>query len=125
MNTLHRQRGLAFFSIMIIFAVVGFAAVIAMRLLPLYLDDNAILGAMKAAAAEFPPNASLIAVRRSIAKNLEINNVSVVKAVDFMLVKDHDVGVIVLEYEARTAFVANIDFAVTFEHEVPLGGPAN
>jgi len=125
MKSMHRQQGLSLISLIVTFAFVGFLAVIVMRLLPIYLDDNSISSAMKAVAAEVPPNASVNEVRKRLGKNLEINNVSVVRAVDFQLVKSGEIAVIYIEYEARTAFIANIDFAVMFEHEVPLGGAPN
>lgn len=122
MNPRHRQHGLSLISLIVVFAFVGFLAVIVMRLLPIYMDDNSIKSAMEAVAAEVPPNASIAEVRKRLNKNLEINSVTIVKGVDFDLVKDGEGSVIYIEYEARTAFISNIEFAVTFEHEVPLGG---
>lgn len=125
MKSLHRQRGLSLISLIVTFAFIGFLAVMVMRLLPIYMDDSSVQSAMKSVASELPPNASIGEVRKRIGKNLEINSVSVVKPVDFQLVKDGDVGVIYIEYEARTSFIANIDFAVMFEHEAQLGAPAD
>jgi Tfp pilus assembly protein PilE len=122
MNTIHRQRGMSIISLIIGIAVVGFLAVIAMRLLPIYLDDNSIKSSMEAVASEVQPNASINEVRKRLNKNLEINSVSIVKGADFELIKDGETNILYVEYEARTAFIANIEFAVTFEHEVPLGG---
>jgi len=122
MITSKRQRGMSIISLIIGIAVIGFLAVIFMRLLPLYLDYNAIKSSMESVAAEVPPNASINEVRKRLNKNLEINSVSVVKGVDFELVKDGEIGVIYIEYEARATFIANIEFVVTFEHEAPLGG---
>ena len=124
MKTMHRQRGLSLISLIITFAFVGFLAVIVMRLLPIYMDDNSIQSAMAAVASEVPPNASINEVRKRLNKNLEINSVSIVKGADFQLTKDGETTSIYIEYEARTAFIANIDFAVMFEHEVPLGAGA-
>jgi Tfp pilus assembly protein PilE len=125
MKSLHRQRGLSLISLIVTFAFVGFLAVIVMRLIPVYMDDNSIKSAMEAVAAEVPPNASINEVRKRLNKNLEINSVTIVKGADFQLTKDGELNLIYIEYEARTPFVANIEFAVVFEHEVPLGGAAN
>ena len=122
MKTMHRQRGLSLISLIITFAFVGFLAVIVMRLLPIYMDDNSIQSAMAAVASEVPPNASINEVRKRLNKNLEINSVSIVKGTDFELIKDGETNLIYIEYEARAPFLSNIEFAVTFEHEVPLGG---
>ena len=125
MKSLHRQKGLSLISLILTFALVGFLAVIVMRLIPVYMDDNSIRSAMESVAAEVPPNASVNEVRKRIGKNLEINSVSIVKSADFQLTRDGEINLLYIEYEARTPFVANIEFAVMFEHEVPLGGAAN
>lgn len=122
MKSLHRQKGLSLISLIVTFAFVGFLAVIVMRLIPVYMDDNSIKSAMEAVASELPPNASINEVRKRLNKNLEINSVTIVKGVDFQLTKDGEMSLIYIEYEARTPFISNIEFAVTFEHEVPLGG---
>jgi Tfp pilus assembly protein PilE len=125
MKSLHRQKGLSLITLILTFALVGFLAVIVMRLIPVYMDDNSIRSAMESVAAEVPPNASVNEVRKRIGKNLEINSVSIVKSADFQLTRDGEINLIYIEYEARTPFVGNIEFAVMFEHEVPLGGAAN
>lgn len=122
MNTLHRQRGLSLISLIVTFALVGFLAVIVMRLIPVFLDDNSIKSTMETVASELPPNASINEVRKRINKNLEINSVTIVKGADFQLVKDGELNLIYIEYEARTPFIANVEFAVMFEHEAALGG---
>lgn len=122
MKTLHRQRGLSLISLIVTFAVVGFLAVIVMRLIPVYLDDNSITSAMASVASELPPNASINEVRKRLNKNLEINSVTIVKGADFQLTKDGELNLIYIEYEARAPFIANIEFAVVFEHEAVLGG---
>lgn len=125
MKSLHRQKGLSVISLILTFALVGFLAVIVMRLIPVYMDDNAIKSTMTAVAAEVPPNASINEVRKRVNKILEVNSVTIVKGADFQLIKDGEINLLYIEYEARTPFIANIEFAVTFEHEVPLGGAAN
>jgi len=122
MRTLHRQRGLSFISLMVIFTLVGFIAVVVMRLVPVYMDDNSIRSAMKSVAEESPPNASLAEVRKRIGKVLDVNGVSIVKPADFGLTKDGETTVVFIEYEARAPLIANISLVIDFEHEAALGG---
>ena len=118
------QRGFTLIGLMIVFAVIGFFALIGMRLLPVYMEDNAIRGAVESVAAEMPPTASIIQARKSFSKRLEINSVKAVVANDLMLGGEGGVRTLVIEYEGRAPFISNISFVVDFYHEAALGGAA-
>jgi len=119
----HPQRGMTLIGLILTFVVIGFFALIFMRLLPVYMEDASIRGAMSTIARELPPNSSLTEVKRSLGKNFDINNVKAVVPNDFLLVDDAGSKVLSISYEARAPFVSNVSFAVEFEHEVTLGAP--
>jgi hypothetical protein len=118
------QRGLTFISWVVLFAVIGFFALIIMKLVPIYIEHNAVRSAMKATADELPPASSTRAAHVAMAKRLGVNDVDVVKAEDFQLVKDGPSTYLEVEYEARTGVFGNISIVVTFTESFQLGGSA-
>jgi hypothetical protein len=118
------QRGFTLIGLMMVFAVVGFFALIIMRLLPVYMEDNAIKGAVFSVAAELPPTASIGEARKAFGKRLEINDVKAVVPGDLVMGGEAGVRALVVEYEGRAPFISNISFVVDFYHEAPLGGAA-
>ena len=118
------QRGFTLIGLMLVFAVIGFFALIFMRLLPVYMEDNAISTAVAAVAAELPASASITEARKAFGKRLDINNVKAVVPNDLVLGGEGAVRTLVIEYEGRAPFISNISFVVDFYHEAGLGGAA-
>jgi hypothetical protein len=118
------QGGFTLIGLMIVFGVIGFFALIGMRLLPVYMEYNAIKGGVDAAAAALPPTASIIEARKAFQKHLEINDVKSIVASDMVLGGEGGVRTLVVEYEGRAPFISNISFVVDFYHEAALGGAA-
>ena len=118
------QRGFTLIGLMIMFAVIGFFALIFMRLLPVYMEYNAVKGGVAATAAALPATASIGEARKAFQKHLEINDVKSVVANDLMLAGEGGVRAIAVEYEGRAPFISNISFVVDFYYEAALGGAA-
>ena len=118
------QRGFTLIGLMMMFAVIGFFALIFMRLLPVYMEYNAIKGGVSSVAASLPPTASIGEARKAFQKHLEINDVKAVVAADLMLAGESGVRAIAVEYEGRAPFISNISFVVDFYYEAALGSAA-
>jgi len=118
------QGGFTLIGLMIMFAIIGFFALIFMRLLPVYMEDNAIKGAVASVAAELPATATIGEARKAISKRFEINDVKSVVPNDLVLGGEGGIRTIVIEYEGRAPFISNISFVVDFYHEAALGGAA-
>ena len=118
------QRGFTLIGLMMVFAVIGFFALITMRLLPVYMEDNAIGGAVVSVAAELPATASINEARKAFGKRLEINNVKAVVPNDLVLGGEGGLRTLVIEYQGQAPFISNISFVVDFYHEAALGGAA-
>ena len=119
------QRGFTLIGLMMMFAVIGFFALIFMRLLPVYMEYNAIKNGVDSVAATLPPTASIGEARKAFSKHLEINDVKAVVAADLMMGGEGGVRAIVIEYEGRAPFISNISFVVDFYHEAALGSAAS
>lgn len=121
MSNAMRQGGFTLGGLVIVFAVIGFFALIFMRLLPVYMEWAAVKGAVIAVAAEMPAKASLSDVRKAFGKRLEINNVKAVSAKDLMMGQETGQKIISIGYEGRAPFLSNISFVVDFYQEATLG----
>lgn len=119
------QRGMTFISWVVVFAVAGLFALVIMKLIPIYIEHNAIRSAMKAAAAELPAASSVRSAQVAMAKRLGVNDVDVVEAEDFELVKDGPQTYLEIEYEARTGLFGNISLVVGFSESFELGGSSD
>ena len=118
------QRGFTLIGLIMVFAVIGFFALIFMRLLPVYMEYNAIKGGVNSVAATLPATASIGEARKAFGKHLEINDVKAVVPADLMMGGEGAVRALVIEYEGRAPFISNISFVIDFYHEAALGGAA-
>ena len=75
-NLLKHQEGMTFLGIIIIFGMLGCFFLFGLRAFPLYTEHFAIKQAMKGVAAQpYKSRDSIVKVRRSLLKNLDINSV--------------------------------------------------
>jgi type II secretory pathway component PulJ len=118
------QGGFTLIGLMLVFAVIGFFALIAMRLLPVYMEDNAIKSAVEAVAAEMPATGSILEARKAFGKRLDINSVKAVVPNDLTLGGESGLRTLIIEYEGRAPFISNISFVIDFYHEAAIGGAA-
>lgn len=122
MATSQRQRGLTMISWVVIFALIGFIAMVIIKLVPVYIEHGGIKSAMKGVAEELGPTASLSAVRTSLTRRMGVDNITVVEPADFELIKDGETTYLELVYEARTPLFGNISLVVEFQESYEMGG---
>lgn len=116
-----QQAGLTMISWVVVLAVAGTILLIVMKLVPVYMDHNAIRSGMKSVAAEFPPNASQTVVRQAMQKRLSMNNVTTVHYEQFEVLRDGDAAYLEIVYEAKTSLFGNISLVVDFEESFEMG----
>lgn len=121
MNLRHAQRGMTFIGWVMTLVVIGFFALFAIRLIPVFLEYQSVASSMNQ-LRELPPESSLVDIRRSLDSSLYINGVNAVDAADFQIRREGAGTVVSIEYDARTDFIANIDLVVSFERSVTVGG---
>lgn len=118
---LHRQNGLTLISWMVVIAFLGFQAVIAINIFPVYLTDSSITTIWK----DLSNDSSLVGatprkITETVLKRLKINNVYVIKKDDIKIKKVKGGHVVSLVYEPRGKIIGSLDFIVTFEHEATI-----
>lgn len=113
-----RQRGATMWTWMAVLAVIGFAGLVAAKVVPIYLNAFSVRSAVEG-LAEDPAlrGVGREELRATLFKRLEVNNISDVKREN---VKFSDVAggtEVVVEYEVRTNIIGNFDGVAHFREQ--------
>ncbi|MDX1442441.1 MAG: DUF4845 domain-containing protein [Gammaproteobacteria bacterium] len=117
-----QQKGMTFLGYVLVLGIIGFFAIMAMKLTPLYLEYQSVNNVMQGITKE-PQTITPQALRSTIGKRLNVNNVNRVEAKDFKIRREKGRLVVSIAYNAETKFVGNLFFLVKFENEVEITGP--
>ena len=118
---IRKQRGLTLMGFVMVLVLVVFFSYAAMRIVPLYLEYQALISAMNTLKAD--PRGAKMSVKQI--KNKLINSLWVNYATDniqrkHMRVTRKDGLQVRVAYEVRKDFVGNIDLILSFERTVQL-----
>jgi hypothetical protein len=118
-----KQSGMTLVAFIIGLIVACFFAYMGMVIGPAYSEYFGVKKAMDFVAQNTPPSSSdLSAIINMLDKQFNVGYVENVHGKDVKLVKARGGNQIVMDYEVRKAFVYNIDFAIKFKYQAPLGG---
>jgi hypothetical protein len=114
----HSQKGMSFFGWMAVIALVVFGLVIAMKLIPIYLDHFALRDMVTKINED--PTIKINSMRdfnSYISKGMQINSIRDIDASKAftITVSGTDVYTVVLKYEVRTPALQNVDLLVHFD----------
>lgn len=123
-----KQKGITLMSFIIVLAVVGFFALITMKLFPMYSEFNNLKSAVNELAKQ--PNSASMTLAQVQADLGRRFNIAYVESVD--LKKDVKIvrgagrtSQIQVAYEVRTPMVANLDVVGVFSHTADLNGTSS
>ena len=135
-NSLNRQRGFSFWSILILIATAGFILTIAFKLMPTYISYWDVKSVMDALVSE--PGLGKMSnaeVRSTLEKRFDINRIDAIRArcrakdaeqvACVKIERTRDKLIIDANYEKRVHVMANVDAIVKFENnvvEIPISG---
>ncbi len=118
-----KQAGLTMISWVVILGLVGVQAVVALRIIPVYLNYSTVRSVMN----ELPQspdvrNASVKTLDELFRKRLKINNLYDLASDKeaFQFKKTAGGYTLIADYEARGPIVGNLEFVATFKHQVEL-----
>lgn len=118
-----KQAGLTMISWVVILGLVGIQAVLALRIIPVYLNYSSVRTVMN----ELPQapevrNASVKTLDELLRKRLKINNLyDLASDKDAFTFKKSSGGyTLIANYEERGPIVANLEFVATFKHQVEI-----
>jgi len=123
-NSVTKQRGLSLISWLVIIVFLLFQAVIAMKVIPVYMTDASIKSIMEDLPND--PKAretSTSGLKELVAKRLTLNNIYTITPEQIKVKKIHGENVVTIEYEPRGNLIADLDYIVTFKHEARVKAP--
>ena len=111
-----RQRGLTLNSIMIGGVVVALLALLAMRVLPDWIEYGKLVKVVKAVAADSSlKDASMAQVRASFTARAGIDEIHAITAEDLDITKDGGELIISYAYSRKTPLFGNVSLVFDFE----------
>jgi len=116
------QRGMGLSSLLFIFVLVAFVAVVLLRTGPAYMSYLTLRSAMNSVAQSPEPiSGGKAAIMDLINRRLEINDVRGIDPKSFKIQKTSDTTYDVqVAYERREHLFGNIDVVLTFDHTVAV-----
>ena len=123
MSNRKHQSGLTMITWIVLIGMIGFIAIFAFKLIPIYMEYSTIDTALTSVAKNVQPGESPVQVKSSINNIFDVNSVHTVKDDDIGIKPDPDGKGLTLNlnYDARTNFIANVDLIVHFEKTYPAG----
>jgi Tfp pilus assembly major pilin PilA len=113
---MRRQHGLSLFAWLILIALAAFLAVVALKLIPVYLDYLSVSDSLEAVAKEpgiRKENKRIIWSK--ISKRLDLSYVDSVKPEHFSVEVKKGKTTLVLQWEVREHLFGNLDVVATFD----------
>ena len=126
-NAMHgNQRGMTLMGFIIGLIVACIFVYMGMILVPAYTEFQGVKKAMDSvAAAANPQEASPEVIAKALDKQFLVGYVETITGHDVKLVRQKTGNLIAADYEVRKGFIYNIDFAVKFKYQAPLGGKSS
>lgn len=121
------QKGITLMSFVIVLVVVGFFALVAMKLFPIYSEYYNLKGVMDEYAAQ--PNSASIAPAQMYAEMDRRFNIAYIESVDsrkdMKIVRAGRSAQLNTVYEVRKPLFGNLDVVARFDYTVDLNGTAS
>ena len=113
-----KQKGLTLISWLAIIGLLLFNAIIAMNVVPVYINDHSVKTLMENLENDSSlRGATPRKIKETIAKRLRVNNVYSISKDNIKLLKSKKGYVVSIEYEPRGRLIGSLDYIVSFSHE--------
>ena len=120
-----KPHGMTLMSFVVVLVVVGFFAMVIMKLFPMYSEYYNMKGVMKEYAAQ--PNSASIppaTMYNDLNRRFGIAYVSSVKKEHIKILREGGVSKLNIAYEVRVPLFGNLDVVGVFDNTVDLSGPS-
>ncbi len=116
MISLTRQNGMTSMGMVLTVISIGFILLMAMRIIPMYLDHYSIAGSISSMATD-PELVGMSApdIRRRLQRRFEVNSIRSVSSRDAKIKRVNGGNEIRLNYEARATLFGNLDVIARFD----------
>ena len=117
------QKGITLMSFVVVLVVVGFFALVAMKLFPIYNEYNNLKSVMKELSAQ-PDSASLTPaqINTDLNRRFDIAYIESVQKEHIKIVRNGSVRQLNIAYEVRRPLFGNLDVVAKFDNTVTLSG---
>jgi hypothetical protein len=113
-----KQKGLTLISWLGILAVVLFNAIIALNVVPVYINDHSVKTMMRNLETDATVRGKTPKkLKEIITKRLRVNNVYSVTSDHITIKKVKNDYLITIEYQPRGKLIGSLDYIVDFKHE--------
>lgn len=117
------QRGMTLIGWVIVLGLIAFFSLLALRLVPLYLDIYRIKTVLKSLPQEpLITQKTPFEIKQMIERKLYINYVESVQAKDFEVTRKGNKTTVSIEHEFRTPFIGNVSLLVDYQDSVEMVG---
>lgn len=125
MQIQQRIRGITFISFLIVLAVLGFFAYAAMKLVPIYIENDGVKKSQDLVAKE--PGASTKTVEQvrgdlSVKFSIQYVDEASVPPQAIQVIRQGGGATLRIVYQRRVNFAGNVDLLVSFDRSVPMAG---
>ena len=121
MKSIYRQRGMTPIGWILVFLLIAFFALIALKLTPIYIESFTV-GSVIADLKDEPGIGSMTSreITSLIHKRFDVNSVTGVSTDDVYVEKLGGTMTISAEYEVRKSMLGNVDIVVSFNKSVEV-----
>lgn len=118
-----KQSGLTFISILVILFVIGFFAMLVLKILPIYLDNFKVRDSLASLSRDGAmENYSKAKILDTIGKRLNANNIDdLIRPEDIQVVKTPNYVSITIQYEVVQNIYGNLSVLVEFNEKYEAG----
>jgi lipopolysaccharide export LptBFGC system permease protein LptF len=102
----NNQQGLSLVGLIFLLAIVGFFAVLGLKVVPTYIEYRAVANAIKTAKAA---GSTVLEIRTSFDKNANVNYIESITGKDLLIDKDN----------------GELEVSFAYQKKIPLVGPAS
>jgi Flp pilus assembly protein TadG len=112
------QRGLTMISWMIVLVFLLFQAVIAMNVIPVYMNDSSVKKIIKDLPNDIKARneSSTKGLKSLVMQRLNINNIYSIKTGNVTVKTGRGFNTVTIKYEPRGKLIGNLEYIVSFEH---------
>ncbi len=121
MNKADKQRGMTTIGWLIVLFLVGFFALVIVRLTPAYLEYFSVAATLDALREEpFITGMSVSEIRKKIRRRFDVNDVDTINDSNIKIERKGGHLLLTAEYEFRSPLVANVDIVISFYKQVEI-----
>lgn len=97
--------------LIVVLAVLGFLAVLAMKVFPAWVEYRSVKNGIVAAKAAGNGSRE---IQQAFARNAEVNNITAIAPKDLVITRDNDQLEVSFAYEKRIALAGNVSLLIDF-----------